>query len=138
MAESKRYVIDTNVIVSALLIHGSTARKAFNIARARGSILLSFEVVQELFEVLSRPIFDRYIDEDDRLEFLTLFVKEATLVEVVEQIAECRDPRDDKFLELAVSGKADTLISGDAELQSLNPFRGITILSPREFLEAMG
>jgi predicted nucleic acid-binding protein len=46
----------------------------------------------------------------------------------------CRDPRDDKFLEVAFNGRADVIISGDADLLDLNQFRGIPILSPRDFL----
>jgi len=135
MAKKGKFVFDTNVIVSALLIKRSVARRAFNKAREVGSILLSFEVITELYDVLSRSAFDRYIDEDDRLQFLTILVKESELIEVNERISECRDPKDDKFLELAVSGKADFIISGDDDLQVLNPFRKITILSPRQFLE---
>ena len=136
MAKKKRFVFDTNVIVSALLIKKSVARRAFDRAREAGDILLSFDVIEELYDVLGRPAFDRYIEEDDRMQFLTLLVKEAALVEVTERIKECRDPKDDKFLELAVNGKADFIISGDADLQVLNPFRRIKIVSPREFLEA--
>lgn len=132
----KRFVFDTNVIVSALLTKKSVARDSLDKARGLAEILLSLEVVEELYDVLSRPAFDRYIDEDDRLQFLTVFVKESTLVEITEKIKECRDPKDDKFLELAVSGKADFIISGDGDLQVLNPFRKIKIFSPREFLEA--
>lgn len=50
-------------------------------------------------------------------------------------ITACRDPKDDKFLELAVSGRATHIISGDTDLLTLNPFRGIAILPPRAFLE---
>ena len=74
MAKQGRFVIDTNVIVSALLIKRSAARRAFDKARAVGDILLSFEVIEELYDVLGRPAFDRYIDEDDRLQFLTVLV----------------------------------------------------------------
>ena len=98
--------------------------------------MLSLEVIEELYDVLGRPAFDRYIDEEDRIRFLNLLVKESTLVEITEKIKECRDPKDDKFLELAVNGKADFIISGDSDLQVLNPFRDIKIASPREFLEA--
>jgi putative PIN family toxin of toxin-antitoxin system len=136
MAKQGRFVFDTNVIVSALLIKRSVARRAFDKARAAGDILLSFEVIEELYNVLGRSAFDRYIDEDDRLQFLTVLVKESTLVEISEKIKECRDPSDDKFLELAINGKADFIISGDSDLQVLNPFRKIPIVSPREFLEA--
>ena len=136
MAKKGRFVFDTNVIVSALLIKKSVARRAYDRAREAGDILLSFEVIEELYDVLGRPAFDRYIDEEDRIRFLNLLVKESTLVDITEKIQECRDPKDDKFLELAVSGKADFIISGVGDLQVLNPFRKIAILSPREFLDA--
>ncbi len=136
MAREGRFVFDTNVIVSALLIKRSVARRAFDKAREAGDILLSFEVIEELYDVLGRSDFDHYIDEEDRLQFLTILVKESILVEIEERISECRDPKDDKFLELAVSGKADFIISGDEDLQVLSPFRKIAIVSPRAFLEA--
>ena len=132
----KRFVFDTNVIVSALLIKKSVARDSLDKARELGAILLSIDVIEELYDVLNRPAFDRYIDEEDRIRFLNLLVKEATLVDITERVRECRDPKDDKFLELAVNGKADCIISGDNDLKVLNPFREIEIVSPREFVEA--
>ncbi|MEN9564726.1 MAG: hypothetical protein RIR73_2970 [Chloroflexota bacterium] len=135
MANQGRFVFDTNVIVSALLMKKSVARDALDKARTAGDILLSIDVIEELHDVLSRPAFDRYIDEEDRLKFLSLLVKEATLVEINEIVKECRDPKDDKFLELAVNGNATLIVSGDKDLQVLNPFRNIPILSPREFLD---
>ena len=92
-------------------------------------------MIEEFYDVLSRSAFDRYIDEEDRINFLTLLVIEGTLIEISEKIEECRDPKDDKFLELAVKGKADFIISGDKDLLVLDPFREIPILSPREFIE---
>ena len=84
MANRGRFVLDTNVIVSALLMKKSVARDALDRARAEGEILLSLTVIEELHDVLSRPAFDRYIDEEDRLRFLSLFIKEASLVEISE------------------------------------------------------
>jgi len=136
MAEKrKRVVFDTNVVVSALLTKQSVARSCLDKARRVGEILLSLEVIEELYDVLGRPALDRYIDEEDRIRFLNLLVKEATLVEIKEHVKECRDPKDDRFLELAVNGKASLIVTGDHDLQVLNPFRKISILSPREFLE---
>ena len=135
MTERGNYVFDTNVIVSALLFKKSVVREALDKARFAGTILLSLDVIEELHNVLSRPAFDRYIEEEDRLKFLLLLVKEAKLVEITERIKECRDPKDDKFLELAVNGNANFIVSGDKDLQVLHPFRNIPILSPREFLD---
>jgi hypothetical protein len=135
MTDKGKFVLDTNVIVSAVLMKKSVARQALDTARQIGEILLSTDVIDELQEVLSRPAFNRYIDEEDRIKFLALLVKESTLIEISEKVTECRDPKDDKFLELAINGKANLIISGDKDLQILNPFRGIDILSPREFLD---
>ena len=135
MANQGKFVFDTNVVVSALLMKKSVARDALDKARTAGDILLSIDVIEELHDVLSRPAFDRYVDEEDRLKFLSLLVKEATLVEIAEKVKECRDPKDDKFLELAINGNATLIISGDKDLQVLHPFRKIPILSPREFLD---
>jgi len=135
MAERGKFVFDTNVIVSAVLLKKSVVREALDKARTAGTILLSLEVIEELHSVLSRPAFDRYIEEEDRLKFLAFLVKEATLVEITERIKECRDPNDDKFLELAVNCNATLIVSGDKDLQVLHPFRNIPILSPREFLD---
>jgi hypothetical protein len=62
-------------------------------------------------------------------------VREAVLIEVKDTITDCRDPKDNKFLELAVSGKASAIISGDEDLLALHPFRDIPIFTLRDFLE---
>ena len=131
----RQYVFDTNVIVSALLLHASTARQAFDKAMSEGKLLLSFPTIMELYDVLRRPAFNRYLTEDERLQFLTAFISESKLVEISQKVAACRDPKDDKFLELAVNGRANCIVSGDEDLLVLHPFRGIEILSPRAFLE---
>ncbi|MDO9300156.1 MAG: putative toxin-antitoxin system toxin component, PIN family [Anaerolineales bacterium] len=135
MADRGRFVFDTNVIVSALLFKKSVVRESLDKARTAGIILLSLDVIEELHNVLSRPAFDRYIEEEDRLKFLALLIKEAAIVEIAERLRECRDPKDDKFLELSVNGNASLIVSGDKDLQVLHPFRNIPILSPREFLD---
>jgi putative PIN family toxin of toxin-antitoxin system len=135
MTSKRRFIFDTNVIVSALLFKQSVARQAFDKARAAGDILLSVSTLEELSSVLRREKFNKYLSEAERLLFLVTLVHEAVLVEITETITECRDPKDNKFLELAVSGHADCVISGDEDLTSLHPFREIPVLTPREFLD---
>jgi putative PIN family toxin of toxin-antitoxin system len=118
------------VIVSALLLPGSTPRQALNRALSHGEILLSDAVQTEIFAVLHRKRFQRYI----RL-FLVAFTRAAELITVDVNLAVCRDHKDDKFLELAVSGRATHLVTGDSDLLTLNPFREVTILTPRAFLD---
>lgn len=129
-----RVVFDTNVIVSAALLAGSVPRQAFDKALAAGSMLISVPVLLELAEVLSRKKLNKYLREEERMRFLGALLKEAELVEIAEVVTACRDAKDDKFLELAVSGKATCIVSGDNDLLILNPFREISILTPREFL----
>lgn len=129
-----RFVLDTNVVVSALLLRDSVPRQAFDKALNNGTVLLSLPVIFELADVLSREKLNRYLLEEERMRFLVSLLKEAELAQVSEIITACRDAKDDKFLELAVSGKASCIVSGDADLLDLSPFRGIPILTPREFL----
>ncbi len=131
---SLRIVFDTNVIVSAALLAGSVPRQAFDKALEEGKVLISVQGLLELAEVLSREKFDKYLLEEERMRFLVGLLKEAELVEVTEEVADCRDAKDNKFLELAISGKADCIVSGDDDLLVLNPFRGIPILKPKDFL----
>jgi len=130
-----RCVFDTNVLVSALLLPDSAPRHALDRALAQGKVLLSFAALAELYEVLSRKQFRRYADDADIRSFLATLTRETEWVDVDTRITACRDPKDDKFLELATSGRATHIVSGDADLLALNPFRGIAILSPRSFLE---
>lgn len=134
MKSDLRTVLDTGVIVSALLLPRSEPRRAFDLAVAHGRLLVSDETVAELDEVLRRKKFDNYLTEAQRLEFLSALVRETEMVEVLEAVAECRDPKDNKFLALALSGRASHIITGDLDLRVLHPFRGIPALSPGEFL----
>jgi uncharacterized protein len=134
MNNPPKFVIDTNVIVSASLFSQSVPRQAFDKAQDIGIILLSQSVFAEIEEVLFRSKLDRYVSREIRAYFLENLLKTAALIEVYEKIDECRDPKDNKFLELAVSGQADCLISGDRDLLILNPFRGIDVLTVQEFL----
>jgi len=115
-------------------LRDSVPRQAFDKALGQGTVLLSLPVIFELADVLSRKKLNRYLLEEERMRFLVALLKEAELAPVSEIITACRDAKDDKFLELAVSGRANCIVSGDADLLDLSPFRGIPILTPREFL----
>jgi putative PIN family toxin of toxin-antitoxin system len=128
-----RIVLDTGVIVSGLLIADSMPRHAIDRAR-RATILFSVATLEELDEVLRRPKFDAYLPKELRLEFLAALVRECEEVTVAERMTICRDPRDDKFLELAAAGRATHVVSGDADLLELHPFQAVRIVTPAEFL----
>jgi putative PIN family toxin of toxin-antitoxin system len=104
MMTNNRFVIDTNIIISALLLPRSVPRQAFDHAFAAGVVLASVATLDELDTVIRRKKFDRYVVEEKRLQFLEVLIRDTRLVEVTEVITDCRDPKDNKFLELAVSG----------------------------------
>ena len=135
MATKPRFVFDTNAIVSAALLRQSVTRQALDKALEEGEVLVSRATVEELNDVLRREAFERYVSEEERIQFLTALVREAILIDVTETMTECRDPKDNKFLELAVAGTASCIVSGDDDLLVLHPFRGIPVLTPRTFLE---
>lgn len=135
MPDELHFVFDTNVLVSALLLRESTARRAFDKALEHGKVLISRETVEELNSVLRRKEFEKYVTEEERVEFITAFVRDGVWVEITEKIDECRDPKDHKFLELAVNGNACYIVTGNENLLVLRSFRGISIVTPRQFLE---
>lgn len=137
MTTRPRYVLDTNVIVSALLFPESVPGQAFFEARKRGELLLSDEAVEEIADVLRRPKLDRYVLPEERDRFLATLIRQATVISPQVRLRECRDPNDDKWLELAVSGNAARLISGDSDLLQLESIRGIPIVTPARFIEAL-
>ena len=132
-----RTVIDTGVAVSAVLLPRSVPRRAFDAAVFHGQFLISAATIAELDDVLRRPKFDEYVSEAQRLEFLATLIARAEAIRVVDVVTECRDPDDDKFLELGVSGKATHSVTGDADLLALHPFRGIAIVRPQAFLDLL-
>ena len=134
MATEIRTVIDTGVAVIAVLLPRSVPRQAFDLAFYRGEVLVSVSTIDELDDVLRRPKFDRYVPEVKRLEFLSSLVNDARVVEVTTTITACRDADDDKFLELAVSGHATYIVTGDSDLLALNPFRSIVIATPADYI----
>ncbi len=135
MNDKLLYVFDTNVIVSAFLFFHSKPAQALFKALKNGQLVLSTVTADELSEVLSRKKFDRYIHLKKRTEFLKALLQEAVFAKITERIQICRDPEDDKFIELAVSAEAECIVSSDDDLLVLNPFRDIPILTPDEFLK---
>jgi len=135
MKDELRFVFDTNVLISATLFKGSVPRQALDSARRIGKVIMSWPTMAELQEVLGRKRFDKYISEDERMLFLEVLALDVVPIEISETVTDCRDSKDNKFLEVAVNGDADCIVSGDGDLLVLNPFRGVPIVMPHEFLK---
>ncbi len=133
MLALERIVIDTNVVVSSLFFPNSTPGQA--LCKAQKQIVLASEAtLQELIVVTQRPQWDRYVDRNLRDRLVAEFIGNCKMVPVFTKIRECRHQKDDKFLDLAVDGRADLILTGDKDLLALHPFRGLPILTPADYL----
>ena len=97
-------------------------------------IALSSPVVAEIRSVLGRPKFAYAISDEDRNIVIALITDAAVWVEPALQITDCRDEKDNKYLELAVAASAEIVVSSDDDLLVLHPWREIQIVSPAEYL----
>lgn len=134
MTDSQLWVVDTNILISRLLAPRGVAAQSVDHALARGVLLVSEETLGELVAVLSRPKFDPYLSRDDRQRFVALLGGVARVVPIAHRVQACRDPKDDKFLDVALSGGARAIITGDQDLLALHPFHDIHIVTPAAFL----
>jgi putative PIN family toxin of toxin-antitoxin system len=136
---AERVVVDTNVLISALLQpSGRTAAVLEAIRAVDGVLLFSDETFAELASRLLRPKFDRYVAWPTRERFVADLAVVGEWVTITGAVRACRDPDDDKFLEVALNGAANCLVSGDDDLLVLGTYEGIAILTPRDFLAVAG
>lgn len=134
----KEIVADTNVLVSALLTSRGLPREILTKA-SRGEIrlVLSPAILLEIVSVFSRPELRSLIPESRISHLVSLLHESARIVKTNEAIHACRDSKDNRILECAAAGKVDGIVTGDKDLLVLNPFRGIPILNPRDFLASL-
>ena len=131
---SRIFVFDTNVLITAVLSPASTSRTALRKAFREGLVVYSDKTLGELAEKLPLPKFDKYIPLSRRMVFYYDFEMEAFPIIIRHTINACRDPKDDKFLELAKSAYADCIVTKDDDLLVLHPFDDIPILNVTDFL----
>jgi putative PIN family toxin of toxin-antitoxin system len=132
-----RAVIDTGVFVSALIRRQGTTGDVLRALRdGRFTVIYTTDIVVEIIDVLGRPSFRTkyHIEPDDMTALVNLIRLRGELVNPGKKVTACRDPKDDKFLEAALTAGADCVVSGVADLLDMNPFEGIPILRPAEFL----
>ena len=131
----ERLVLDTNVLISGALSITSTPARALEMAISTGDLLASIATLRELTEKLLSPRFDAYVSRDRREALLLRLSPLVQIVTILQTFHASRDPNDDKFLDVAVNGRADVIVTGDGDLLALHPFRGIAILTPAAYLD---
>ena len=134
MQAGKRFVVDTNTIISGILLPKLVPGRLLDYLAEHAILIFSPRTRDELLRVISREKFDRYVAADARERAVTILVRDGEIVTPKRFFHVCRDPRDDKFLDAAHAGKADFLISGDHDLIALREFEGIPILTARQYL----
>lgn len=136
----QRVVIDTNVLISAVILPQGSTRAVLTHLR-RGSFIPLYHprTLAELVNVLGRKrIANKYnVTPKDVQMIVDIFLVRGEAIEPTELFTVCRDPKDDIFLNVAVAGRADAIVSGDKDLLVLHSFEGIPILPPRLFLDQL-
>jgi putative PIN family toxin of toxin-antitoxin system len=132
--EPRRFVLDSNVLISAALFVESTPRAAVDRVRREGVLLFSDATLAELVSRLERSKFDRWVSLETRLAFIEGLLGFAEAIEITGAEMGCRDPADDKFLETAEIGDAAAIVTGDGDLLAVHRWRDIPIMTPADFL----
>lgn len=127
-----RVIIDTNLWVSHLMSGRHVQLKEL-LSNENVQILYSSSLLNEFLNVVERPKFRRYFSFEDGLELADILKSVGQKIEVTSQLSACRDPKDNFLLALAKDGRANFLITGDADLLVLNPFEGVEIVNWASF-----
>lgn len=127
-------VFDTNVLISAAFFAASKPSLAVRWAIENDLMLASTATISELASTIERTKFDRYAKLNRRREFVAFISMTAHFVDIRRFIRVCRDPNDDKFLDVAINGGADAIVTGDADLLALGAFEATQIMTPGTYL----
>lgn len=131
-------VFDASAVVSAALREYGVPERALLHAEETDVFALSAAVEAEIVEILNRPRFALAVSAARRMRILGIVCDQAVRFTPLERVTDCRDKKDNKYLELALASGAERIVSGDADLLVLHPWRGIRILRPAEYVAEAG
>lgn len=137
MNRNTKYICDTNILLSSLLSKTSPPALTIDYIRKYGMFSFSQETLTEFEEVLKRPKFDKFLSIETRQNFINEIFELSVFYEVKQKLELCRDPKDNKFLDVAISSSADYLITGDDDLLVLDRIDHTAIITPREFIDSI-
>ncbi|MBS1519646.1 MAG: putative toxin-antitoxin system toxin component, PIN family [Bacteroidetes bacterium] len=136
MKKTNLFVLDANALISAFLLAGnSIAAQAYNLVKEKGNLVFSEDTFNEFSDVFVRPKFDRYLSLEKRLVIIEDLKTIVSFVSITSSVQICRDPKDNKYLELALSAGAACIVTGDKDLLVLHLFHQIPILTAADFLK---
>ena len=128
-----KIVVDTNVVISGVFFGGNPRRIVEAIVKGSINAYATAEIVDEYMEIIDSMITRK--QGKLSLSILSPLFSSLKVIEGKTQIAVCRDPDDDKFLECAVDAKALYIVSGDNDLLDITAYDGIQIITAKEFCE---
>ena len=131
-------VFDVSSLVGAAIREDSVPELALQQAIAGDLLAVSDALMAELIDVLARPRLARFVVSALREGVLSRVRRFGMRFEPIEAVTDCRDPKDDKILELALASGADVIVSSDRDLLVMHPWRGVRILSPAAYLAEAG
>lgn len=132
-----RAVFDTNVLISALIRTGKPRELWNKVLDGKVKLVISEKLLREFNEVIVRPQFKRYLRRN-RLAKFQRILQTAEISKVKTHFPQLtEDPDDNMVVEVACSGKADYIVSGDKQLLALKEFKGIKIVTVGEMLEIL-
>ena len=133
----RRVVLDANVLVSAILFPGICRSIVESLEEDKFTMVLSPALLEDFLRAIEKPKLKKLIPADLLEEIIPLVHRKALIVEPKIRVKACRDPGDNAVLECALMAKA-MIVTGDKDLLSMNPFRRVSILSPRSFATKLG
>jgi len=127
-------VLDTNVLISGIFFSGPPSKILTHWRKGNFTAVISEPIILEYTRVAEE--ISKKFPEVDIFEILELFILNSEIVDTGGlKITDCEDPDDNKFLECAVAGNCDFIVSGDKHLLKLSAYQGIEIVAPRKFLD---
>ena len=132
-----RVLIDTNVLVSALLLRNSLPRRVVDACMERSELVTSVHLLLEIDSVLMRPGIASRVDPHLTASFVDAYKRACILAEPKSIVTVCRDPQDNRVLEAALDANVAFVVTGDADLLVLDPFEGVRIVSPADTEELL-
>jgi len=137
MNSFKKYICDTNILLSSLISSSSPPAQTVDFIKDNGLFSFSKETFSEFEEVLKRPKFDKFLSKERRLNFINKIFELSVFYEVHDKTDICRDPKDNKFLDIAIVSHAELLITGDEDLLILERIEKTSIITPRNFVDIL-
>ncbi len=132
-----KIVLDTNVLISALIKEGKPRDLLFEIL-LNHALVISKEILEDVATVANEPRIHKYVDQEDIVDFLRVLARSASIVKIKSRFKAVKeDPDDDIILRTAIDGRARLVVSGDNHLLDMERFRGIRIVTVTEMLQTL-